>query len=71
MCSLILAYYCDCSFSYCVDFAGVEHLEGNGGEEVEEEPGAHVVDGDEARVVDHLTRLAHVRRAEIQHDICI
>lgn len=52
------------------DVEDVEQVEGQGGDQVDEEPGGHVVDADGAGLVHHLARVAHVRRSEIQGDIC-
>ncbi len=59
-----------CLEPHRVDLEGVEQVEGNGGEQVEDEPALEVVERDEARLVRHLPAFTHVRRAEIEDDVC-
>merc|ERR1719245_2271380 len=51
------------------ELAGVEKVEGEGGDEVEEEPAAEVLLGDAPRVLHNLTLLVHERRPEVQDDV--
>ena len=55
---------------YRVDLEGVEQVEWYGCQQVKQEPSANVVERYLSRVVDHLTTLADVRRAKVEHDIC-
>lgn len=55
--------------TYHADVEGVEQVEGQGGDQIHEQPGRDIVDADGAGVEHHLTRRAHVGGSEIQHDI--
>ena len=52
------------------DVEGVEQVKGQSGHQVNDEPGGHVVDADETRFEDHLTRLADVGGAETADNVC-
>ena len=51
------------------DFKGVEEVKGQRGDQVDDEPCSHVVDADQPRVEDHLTRRTHVRGTEAEHNV--
>lgn len=61
------------NFCHAADLVGVgaeeQEVEGNGGDEVDDEPAAEVVDGDLGGRADHLVVLAHVRRPEVDEDV--
>lgn len=59
---------CTCD-TYHADVEGVEQIEGQGGDQVHEEPRGDVVDADGAGVVNHLAGGAHVGGSKVQHDI--
>ena len=63
----ILVYTETCQFG---EFAGVEEVEWEGGDEVEDEPSAQVLLGDLPRARHHLPLLVHERRAEVQDYVC-
>ena len=48
---------------------GVEHVVGQTGEQVDDEPRLEVVHADDLRITDHLAAGADERRVEVQHDI--
>ena len=52
------------------DVEGVEQVKGQRGHQVNDEPGGHVVDADQTRFKDHLTRLADVGGAETTDNVC-
>ena len=52
------------------DVEGIEKVKGQGGHQVNKEPGGGIVEADGAGLVHHLTRLAHVGGAEVQDDVC-
>jgi hypothetical protein len=47
----------------------IEEIEGDGGQQVEQEPSADVVERYQPRIVNHLPALAYIRCAEIEDDI--
>ena len=51
------------------ELAGVEEVEWEGGDEVEDEPSAQVLLGDLPRARHHLPLLVHERRPEVQDDV--
>lgn len=51
------------------DVEDVKQVERQGGDKVDEEPGGQVVEADGTGGRDHLARLGHVGRAEVQDDI--
>lgn len=55
--------------TYHADFESVKEIKGQSGNQVDDEPGGHVMDADLPRIKDHLPRLTHVRSAETEHDI--
>lgn len=57
--------------TYRVDLESVEQVEGNGREQIEQEPTADIVQSDLPRIIDDLTTLAHVRRSKVEYYICI
>jgi len=59
-------YYTD----YRIDLEGVEKVEGNSGEEVEQKPTADVVDGNQLELRDHLTAVAYIRRPKVEDYVC-
>ena len=48
---------------------GIEHVVGKAGEEVDEEPGLHVVDPYDGRVAYHFTSGPHIRGVEVEDDV--
>lgn len=60
-----------CTFKICItyhaDFESVKKIKGQSGNQVDDEPGGHVMDADLSCVEDHLARLAHVCGAETEH----
>ena len=55
--------------TYSVDLESIEGIKRYGSQEVQQEPAADVVDGNELGLIDHLTTLAHIRGAEVQDDV--
>lgn len=55
--------------SYHRDVEDVEKVKGQSRDQIHKEPGGAVMEADGARVVHHLTRLAHVGGAEVQDDV--
>lgn len=53
--------------TYHADFESVKKIKGQSGNQVDDEPGGHVMDADLSCVEDHLARLAHVCGAETEH----
>ena len=55
---------------YRINLESVEQVEGDGSEQVEQEPPPHVVDGDLLGLVHDLAVLVHIRCPEVQNYIC-
>lgn len=53
-----------------VQVAGVEVVEGQRGQQVDNEPATEVVQGDALRVGHDLALARHERCAEVQDDVC-
>lgn len=51
------------------DFESVKKIKGESSNQVDDEPGGHVMDADLPRIEDHLARLTHIRRAETKHNV--
>ena len=58
-----------CSTYHGEDLTGVKQVEGQGRDEVEQEPTSQVVKRDSLRVRHNLALLVDKRRPEIQHDV--
>ena len=58
------------NFYHCEDFAGVEEIEGQGCDEVEQEPAFEVVEGDASSLGHDLALLVDERGPEVQDDVC-
>ena len=65
-----LVKWADKFFYHCKDFAGVEKIEGQGCDEVEQEPAFEVVEGDASSLGHDLALLVDERSPEVQDDVC-
>ena len=52
------------------EIAGIEKIEGQGSDEVQDEPAPHVVEGDGFGLRDDLALLVHECRTEVQDYVC-
>ena len=52
------------------DVESIQQIKGQGGNEIDKEPGGDVVNADGAGVVHYLTRRAHKSSSKVQHYVC-
>lgn len=52
------------------DVESIQQVKGQGGDEVNKEPGGDVMNADGAGVVHNLTRCAHEGGSKVQHNVC-
>lgn len=52
------------------DIESIQQVKGQGGNEINKEPGGNVVNADGAGVVDDLTRRAHKCSSKVQQYVC-
>lgn len=64
-----ITYFFNICITHHADFEGIKEIKGQSGNQVDDEPGGHVMDADLPCIKDHLPRLTHVCSAETEHDI--